>query len=120
MTGDISEEHMVFKRIRDIALRKPHRSTRYKNWLHSQGDNSNKDLHHLFGSTQSLKSTDLMLIAVTRERHNYLELNPHENHELIPECIHNLLQYVAFLEERVEQMEWERLELMEKKDESGD
>ena len=117
--NEISEEHMMFKRIRDIALRKPHRSRRYKDWLLGQPENGGKDPHHLFSSSGSLKSTDLLLIAVTRERHNHLEAHPHENHELIPECIHNLLQYTAFLEERVEQMEWERLELLEKKDESG-
>ena len=100
----MTDEVMLFKRIRDVALRLPYRSAGFIEWLKVRASGS-FDFHHLFGSVHGLKSTDLLGVLRTREQHRHLELHPMENYDLIPEAIANLLAYVRELEDRARDTE---------------
>ena len=84
----------------DLAMTTPRRSPRYKKWL-LQRSPGKTDPHHIFGSTLAIKSSDLLLIAVTRQEHEKIQHEKTTPDQSI-EAFRNLLAYTAYLEEAIQ------------------
>ena len=93
-----SDSEILFSRIRNIALKKPYRSEKFKKFVKSRSG-SDLDFHHAFGSVHGLKSTDLLGVAVGREEHSRGEMSKDWLIEQMPKAIENLIEYVKHLEE---------------------
>ncbi len=93
-----TDAEILFSRLRNIALKKPHRSERFKKFVRERGT-AGLDFHHVFGSVHGLKSTDLMGVCVSHEEHMLGELNREWILEQMPKALENLLEYVKHLEE---------------------
>ena len=94
----MNDGDILFRRIKNIALTKPHRSRTFKEFVKLRATSEGQDFHHVFGSVHSLKSTDLLGVAVTREAHSMYGRNRAWLIEQIPGAIENLLAYVELLE----------------------
>ena len=90
----MTDEQILFKRIRNVAL-KFGKNEAYKKWLKSR--HPDKDFHHVFGSVFGRKSTDMLAVLVTREDHSANQNNTDWLIEQIPEAIENLIEYVEHL-----------------------
>lgn len=92
------DSEILFRRIRDIALRKPHHSKRYIKFVMDKSNVQDGTFHHVCGSVHGLKSTDLLGVAVNGKEH----LEGEQNHdwivEQLPKAIENLLEYVRLSE----------------------
>ena len=93
-----SDEQIILSRFRNLALTKPYRSERYKAWLKERYPYAD-DPHHIFKSTMALKSTDLLLIMVTRTEHNKIQHEPPTVEQLLG-AVSNLMEYVKHLESK--------------------
>ena len=91
-----SDEQIILSHFRNLALTKPYRSERYKAWLKEKYPYAD-DGHHIFKSTIGMKSTDLLLIAVTRTEHNKIQHEPPTIEQLLG-AVSNLMEYVKYLE----------------------
>ena len=95
-----SDSEILFSRIRNVALKHPHRSEKFKAFVRSRGFHG-AEFHHVFGSVHGLKSTDLLGVAVFHKEHMEGELNKEWIIEQMPGAISNLLAYVEHLEDEL-------------------
>lgn len=89
---------MLFKRLRNVALTAPERSERYKDWVRKLRPLPDTQIHHVFGSAMSLKSTDFLIVAVGGEEHALHQNDPDWCMKQMPDAIRNLIRYVVELE----------------------
>jgi len=94
-------EEILFKRIKNIALHKPHKSPQYIAFLKEKYQYQG-DFHHVFGSLGSLKSTDLLGVIVSHDEHMRGESDREWIIEQLPQAIKNLIDYVVYLEQKKE------------------
>jgi hypothetical protein len=91
-----SEERILFRRLRDMAVRNSVKSEEFKKFVRSQKEGS--EFHHVFGSIGAKKSTDYLGVALTAEEHKKAHYDNDFLIELMPEAIENILKYVQKLE----------------------
>ena len=89
---------ILFRRIKNVALRKPYRSRRFREFVLSRLPG--KTFHHVFGSVHGLKSTDLLGTAEKGTEHLEGQRDRDWLIDKIPEAVGNLLRYVEFLESK--------------------
>ena len=87
-----TDSDILFSKIRSVAL-KYGKAKQYKAWLKST--QPERDFHHVFGSSMSLKSTDWLAVMVTREDHVINQDNKDWLIHQIPIAIDNLLLYIT-------------------------
>ncbi|GEM_PF-4069606 len=97
----LNDNEILFLRIRDACLKKPHRSEAFMDFVRKRSALENPDFHHCAGSVHGMKSTDLFGVAVSREWHNGVNLYSEQNRSKIPEALLNLFAYVETLEEKL-------------------
>lgn len=93
-----TDSEILFSRIRNVALKKPHRSQKFIRFVKERAHAQGLDFHHVFGSIGPLKSTDLLGVAVGREEHTRGEQDKDWLIRQMPQAIENLLEYVKYLE----------------------
>lgn len=95
----IDEIQLLYRRLRDISLRKPARDKKYLKWIKTKPcvrcGRPADDPHHIFGSSGSLKSSDYHTVPVCRECHNFYEKNPRENWALVSEVFRLMTEYIG-------------------------
>jgi len=96
-----NDSEILFSRIRNIALKQPYRSERFKTFVRERSYGG--DFHHVFGSSVSLKSSDLLGVCVPHKEHMEGELDKDWIIEQMPKAIENLIEYVKYLENKKEQ-----------------
>jgi len=92
-----SPEDIIYNRIKNsIGF---HRSKKFKDWFHKEFPN--KEMHHLFKSYTSIKTSDYCCVPVTREEHLRAEKDASTY------AIYNLatmigvmIKYILYLEEK--------------------
>lgn len=91
-------EKAIYIRLKDNLDK--HKSKQYLNWVRKGFPSL--ELHHLFGSHTGSKTTDYMILPLTREEHQLAELM---KSEFAIDNLHialNILQtYVKYLESKV-------------------
>lgn len=96
----MTKEKELYGRIKHNI--KPMRSNKYLTWLRKK--NHDKEIHHLIGSQGSLKLSDYLIVAITREEHQRAEafkiLYFFDNLHI---AINNLIDYVRELEMNIEE-----------------
>ncbi len=96
----ITERDILFRRLKEVAIRNPYRSESFKKFVRELRDTPGYDFHHVFGSMGKVKSTDLL--GVMRKHLDHMQIHSERERiiELIPEAIENLIKYVIYLEGR--------------------
>ena len=92
----MNDSLILFRKIKDVALRKPVQSKRFHDFV----TNGRPDLdgHHVFGSVHGLKSSGYLLVAVGRNEHSLGGDDQDWLISKIPEAIGNLLRFVELME----------------------
>ena len=93
----MTEERLDYRRLRDYGLSHPVRSPEFLKWVRSRGCyicGQPSEPHHYCGSTQGLKSSDLLTLPVCREHHRMLEDNPSMNHKLVTDWAMMICEYL--------------------------
>jgi hypothetical protein len=77
----MTDLRMTYKRLRDYSLRDPVRNPAFLSWIRSQpcgrcGCSAPSDPHHIFGSSVSLKSSDIFTIPLCRACHDAHDQDP--------------------------------------------
>lgn len=94
----MTDSEILFRRIKDVAMTKPWRSSRFKDFVKKRSHLNSTEFHHVMGSLGSLKSTDLLGIAVDPKVHREKQNDRDWIIEQLPNAIANLLLYVEHLE----------------------
>ena len=92
----MNDSLILFRKIKDVALRKPVQSERFKNFV--KNDRPDVEFHHVFGSVHGLKSSGYLGVAVSRQEHSIGQDDPAWLLSKVPESIGNLLKYAELLE----------------------
>jgi vacuolar-type H+-ATPase subunit C/Vma6 len=96
-----NDAEILFQRLKDVAIRNPYRSEKFKKFVKELNDTPHYDFHHVFESIGSIKSTDLLGVAEEHFRH----LEAHNEREkiiaLMPRAVENLIKYVIHLEQEL-------------------
>ena len=96
----MTDSLILFRKIKDVALRKPVQSERFKNFVTAfqSAGRPDLDFHHVFGSVHGLKSSGYLGVAVGRQEHSIGQDDPAWLLSKIPEAVGNLLKYAELLE----------------------
>jgi len=100
----MTEAHITYKRLRNIALTAPVKDKLLLALTREQpcclcGHGAPSDPHHVFGSAVSLKSSDVFVVPLCRDCHTKVEAAPSTNASLIePLVIHMNKLIIWFLE----------------------
>lgn len=78
---------------------KPYRCEEFKEYVKQHSLMYRPEFHHVFGSLGSLKSTDLLGVAVDPLTHREHQDDRIWVIEQLPKAIENLLMYVRFMKE---------------------
>jgi hypothetical protein len=97
-----TDDRILFSRIRDIALKMPYQSKMYRDWLKHEW--SPGDLHHVCGSSENLKSTNLLAVIVPHKEHLEGGESIEWRMQQLPQAFLNLIDYVMFLEETIREL----------------
>lgn len=85
------EERILYRQLRSIAA-KYGKNPKYIAWLRQKYPN--KEIHHVFGSYMSRKTTDLCTVPVDSIEHSLNQNYPDWCYNQIPQMFDLLLQYV--------------------------
>lgn len=95
----LSDDEILFRRLKDVCMRSPVQSKRYKAWV--MQEHPGKTFHHIFGSLGSLKSSGYMGVAVPFKEHSDNQDERRWLIEQLPQALDNLLRYVKELEDEL-------------------
>ena len=86
------EEKILFRQLRSIAV-KYGKHPKYIAWLRKKYPN--KEIHHVFGSYMSRKTTDLCTVPVDPMEHRLKQNDTEWCYQQIPQMIDLLLQFIS-------------------------
>lgn len=89
-----AEERILFRQFRSIAA-KYGKNPKYIKWLRKKYPN--KEIHHVFGSYMSRKSSDLCTVPVNPTEHRLKQNDPDWSYSQIPQMFDLLLQFITEL-----------------------
>jgi len=88
-TNQVSDLHLLFKSLRSHAATGARQieAADWSKWLREKPccrcGGKTSELHHIFGSFMSLKTSDIFTVPICRDCHNWQESHPVEGTKLI-------------------------------------
>lgn len=87
-----AEERILFRQLRNVAGRY-HKNQKYVAWLKKKYPD--KEVHHVFGSFMSMKTSDLCTVPVDPKEHRLKQNDPDWCYNQIPQMFDLLLQFIT-------------------------
>ena len=78
-----------------------HRSQQYKDWFHNKYPD--KDPHHPFGSSGSLKTSDYSCIPLSRIQHSNIDNEQNFAIDNLDFILQTMIEYIIHLEKQLEE-----------------
>lgn len=98
----MTDEEILFRAIKDIALKNPQRDEDFKKFV--KGDDPTLTFHHVCGSLGSLKSTDYLGVGIGISEHTIAEGDRAQIIKYLPRAIGNLLRYVKHQKQQIAEL----------------